>query len=199
MRDAASDKNNIIKDIHLNLLRKISEKRKKICNMSSKLSVAENTKLSVGFPNVNIPNKGVSKTFDNYDDHATSIEASESKVSFEKITAELDSFSSRIIHSVDNDTMDAAESQVPVEKIAAELDSFNLKIVDSSVDSEKSPDWNFSDELYDDLIDLSGDDFLEIVNDMDLVDKASFDDYLEVANDIDVDELDEYLAQAEFL
>ena len=98
------------------------------------------------------------------------------------------------------------------EKIATEIDSFNLKIVDSSVDSEKSPDWNFSDELYDDLIDLSGDDFLEIVNDidlvnlvndMDLVDKApscdSFDDYLEVANDIDVDELDKYLAHAEFL
>jgi hypothetical protein len=69
--------------------------------------------------------------------------------------------------------------------------------------ASKSPDWNFSDHLYDDLIDLSGDDFLEIVNGIDLVDEASscgsFDDYLEIANVIDIDELDEYLAHAEFL
>jgi len=197
MRDAASDKNRIIKDIHLNLLCKNSMDTKKICNMSTQLSVVEITKLSFGFPNVMISHKGVSNTFDNY--------AAELQVPLENCAAELDSFSSRIIHSVDNDTMDAAESQVPFEKIATEIDSFNLKIVDSSVDSEKSPDWNFSDHLSDDLIDLSGDDFLEIVNDIDLVDEASssscgsFDDYLEVANVLDVDELDEYLAHAEFL
>ena len=195
MRDASSDKNRIIKDIHLNLLCKNSMDTKKICNMSAQLSVVEITKLSFGFPNVMISNKGVSNTFDNY--------AAGLKVPFEKSAAELDSFTSRIIHSVDNDNMDAAESQVPFEKIAAELDSFSLKTVDFSVDSEKSPDWNFSDHLHDDLIDLSGDDFLEIVNGIDLVDEASscgsFDDYLEIANVIDIDELDEYLAHAEFM
>ena len=139
-----------------------------------------------------ISNKGVSHTFDNY--------AAELQVPCEKSAAELDSFSSRITHSVDNDTMDTADSQVLVEKIAAENNSFSLKIVDSSADSEKSPDWNFSDHLYDDLIDLSGDDFLEIVNDIDLDDEASlcgsFDDYREIVEDIEIDELDEYLACA---
>ena len=128
MRDASSDKNRIIKNIHLNLLCKISMDTKKICNMSTQLSVVEITKLSFGFPNVMISNKGVSHTFDNY--------AAELQVPFEKSAASVIIFNPDVSNNFENNydhaPVDTAESQVLVEKIAAENDSFSLRIADPS-------------------------------------------------------------------
>ena len=80
--------------------------------------------------------------------------------------------------------MDMAEPQVPVEKIAAENDSFSLGIVDPSGNDVT---------LYDDLMDLSGGDLLEIFIDMEL-DEAlscgSLDDYLEIINNMELGELE---------
>ena len=109
------------------------------------------TKLSFGFPNAVIFNPDVSNNFDNYD-HAPT---------------------------------DAAESQTPVEKSAAELYRYSLQIVKN----ERLPVLNISDGLYDDLKNLSS-------KSSSALSCGSLDDYLEIVNDIELDELDECLARA---
>ena len=94
-----------------------------------------------------------------------------------------------VFSSLSNDDhapIDAAESQVPV----AEKSATDELIVDPPVDNDiLSPDWNFSDGLYDDIINLSTKSSLASPC-------GSFDDYLEIVNDMKLDELDEYLARA---
>ena len=80
----------------------------------------------------------------------------------------------------DRPPMDAVESQG-----TCSLEIVGLEIVDPAK-NELSNDWNFSDGLYDDLTNLSARSSL----------CGSFDDYLEIVNDMDLDELDEYLARA---
>ena len=79
----------------------------------------------------------------------------------------------------------AAGSQMPVEKTAAELNSFSQQIVDN----ETSPDWNLSNGLYDDLTKF-------YAESSGASSCGSFDDYLEIVNDIELDELDECLARS---
>jgi hypothetical protein len=125
------------------------------CNVLTKLSVGEIAKLSFGIPSVIIIcNQDVSNNFDNYD-HVP---------------------------------MDAAGSQMPAEKTAAELNSFSLQIIDT-FDNKTSPDWNLSDDLYDDLTEF-------YAESSGASSCGSFDDYLEIVNDIELGELDDYLARA---
>ena len=175
----------LTKEIHPDSLRKKSEKTEKRCSISTKLYAAEVTNLCLfDLSSVIISNPDASNNFDNCE--PTPMDAADSQVPIEEIAAgELDSFSLRIIHSVDNETTNADKLQVPVEKIAAELDSFSLRIV-KSVDNETPPDWIFSNGLYDDLINLSG-------KSSQISSCGSIDNCLDVFNGMELDELDEYL------
>ena len=91
-------------EIHPGLLRKKSEKTEKGCSISTKLYAAEVTNVCLfGLSSVIISNPDASNNFDNCE--PAPMDAIDSQVPIEKIDAgEIDSFSLRIVNSVDNET-----------------------------------------------------------------------------------------------